>query len=74
MRLRAGTLYAALDRLRAEDLIKVDREQIVDGRLRRYYQLTPRGSGLLAVEAARLHANATAALRRLKPDLTRGVA
>jgi DNA-binding PadR family transcriptional regulator len=65
VRLRAGTLYAALDRLRAEDLVRVDREEIVDGRLRRYYQLTSGGSGLLAVEAARLHANATAALSRL---------
>jgi DNA-binding PadR family transcriptional regulator len=65
VRLRAGTLYAALDRLRAEDLVRVDREEIVDGRLRRYYRLTSKGSGLLAVEAARLRANATAALSRL---------
>jgi DNA-binding PadR family transcriptional regulator len=63
--LRAGTLYTALDRLRADGLIDVDREEIVDNRLRRYYQLTPAGSRVLAVEADRLHANATAALRRL---------
>ncbi len=63
--LRAGTLYTALDRLRADELIDVDREEIVDNRLRRYYKLTPAGSQLLAAEAARLHANATAALRRL---------
>ncbi len=67
VRLRAGTLYAALDRLRTEDLVRVDREEIVDGRLRRYYRLTSQGSGLLAVEAARLHENATAALSRLNP-------
>lgn len=67
VRLRAGTLYAALDRLRAEDLVSVDREEIVDGRLRRYYRLTPRGSGLLAAEADRLQANARAALSRLHP-------
>jgi PadR family transcriptional regulator len=67
VRLRAGTLYAALDRLRAESLVRVDREEIVDGRLRRYYRLTSQGSGLLAVEAARLQANATAALSRLNP-------
>ena len=65
VRLRAGTLYTALDRLRAEDLIAVDREEIVDGRLRRYYRLTPTGSQLLAAEAARLQANAAAALSRL---------
>jgi DNA-binding PadR family transcriptional regulator len=64
--LRAGTLYTALDRLRADELISVDREEIVDGRLRRYYRLTPRGSELLAAEAARLQANAAAALTRLK--------
>jgi DNA-binding PadR family transcriptional regulator len=65
VRLRAGTLYAALDRLRADELIGVDREEIVDGRLRRYYLLTAAGRELLAAEAARLHANAAAALTRL---------
>ena len=39
--LLAGTLYTALDRLRADGLIGVDREEIVDNRLRRYYRLTP---------------------------------
>ena len=70
VRLRAGTLYTALDRLRAEGLIGVDREEIVEGRLRRYYRLTPMGSDLLATEAARLQANAKAALSRL--DLAGG--
>ena len=63
--LLAGTLYTALDRLRADGLIGVDREEIVDNRLRRYYRLTPNGSELLAAEAARLKANASAALSRL---------
>jgi DNA-binding PadR family transcriptional regulator len=72
VRLRAGTLYTALDRLRAEGLIGVDREEIVEGRLRRYYRLTPTGSDLLAAEAARLQANAKAALSRL--DLAGGTA
>ena len=67
VRLRAGTLYTALDRLRAEELIGVDHEEVVDGRLRRYYRLTPNGSELLAAEAARLKANATVALSRLDP-------
>ena len=65
VRLRAGTLYSALDRLRADEVIGIDREEIVDNRLRRYYRLTPKGSELLAAEAARLQANATAALSRL---------
>ena len=67
VRLRAGTLYTALDRLRSDGLIGVDREEIVEGRLRRYYRLTPEGTGRLAAEAARLQANAAAALTRLKP-------
>jgi DNA-binding PadR family transcriptional regulator len=74
VRLRAGTLYTALDRLRADGLITVDREEIVENRLRRYYRLTPEGETRLAAEAARLHANATAALRRLKLNPAGGVA
>jgi DNA-binding PadR family transcriptional regulator len=70
VRLRAGTLYTALDRLRAEGLVCVDREEVVEGRLRRYYRLTPSGSDLLAAEAVRLQANANAALSRL--DLAGG--
>ncbi len=68
VRLRAGTLYTALDRLRADGLIDIDREEIVDNRLRRYYRLTPAGGSRLAAEAARLRANATAALTRLNPS------
>jgi DNA-binding PadR family transcriptional regulator len=67
VRLRAGTLYTALDRLRAEELIEVDHEEVVATRLRRYYRLTPAGSARLAAEAARLQANAAAALTRLRP-------
>jgi DNA-binding PadR family transcriptional regulator len=69
VRLRAGTLYTALDRLRADGLIDVDREEVVDNRLRRYYRLTPEGGQRLAAEAARLQANASAALKRLNPAL-----
>jgi DNA-binding PadR family transcriptional regulator len=70
VRLRAGTLYTALERLRADGLVRVDREEIVDNRLRRYYRLTPTGSDVLAAEAAQLQANAAAALSRL--DLAGG--
>src|SRR5258708_37642704 len=51
VRLLAGTLYAALDRLRAEGLIEVDREEVVDGRLRRYYRLTQAGGRAMAPPA-----------------------
>ena len=39
--LRVGTLYAALERLRTQGLIGVDREEIVADRPRRYYRLVP---------------------------------
>ena len=64
--LRAGTLYAALDRLLGEGIVAVDREEIAAGRLRRYYRLTPTGADLLAAEAARLSANAKVATQRLR--------
>jgi DNA-binding PadR family transcriptional regulator len=66
VKLRAGTLYAALDRLLGERIVAVDREEIAAGRLRRYYRLTPAGAELLAAEAARLSANATVAVARLR--------
>ena len=67
VRLRAGTLYTALDRLRVDRLIDVDREEIVENRLRRYYRLTSAGERRLADEAARLQANAVVAISRLHP-------
>jgi DNA-binding PadR family transcriptional regulator len=68
VRLRAGTLYSALDRLRNDGLIEADREEVVDGRLRRYYRLTTEGGEQLAEEAARLRANAQVAMSRLDAD------
>ena len=66
VKLRAGTLYAALDRLRGDSLVDVDREEVVHGRLRRYYRLTPAGSRRLAEEAEHLRANASVATSRLR--------
>lgn len=67
VRLRAGTLYAALDRLQSEGLVEADREEVVDGRLRRYYKLTGAGAERLAAEAERMRVNAETAARRLAP-------
>src|SRR5947208_15817501 len=58
VRLRAGTLYAALDSLRTDGLIEVDREEVVQSRLRRYYQLTASGERSPAAETARLRTQA----------------
>jgi DNA-binding PadR family transcriptional regulator len=63
--LRPGTLYGALDRLADEGLLESDREEVVDGRLRRYYRLTDDGAAVLEREAARLQRNADAARGRL---------
>jgi DNA-binding PadR family transcriptional regulator len=71
VRLHTGTLYAVLDRLREAGLIEVDREEIVESRLRRYYALTDAGIARLAAEAERMQRNASAAtsrLRRLRPE------
>ena len=48
VRLTAGTLYAALERLLDMGLVAVDGEEAVSGRARRYYRLTPAGSDALA--------------------------
>jgi DNA-binding PadR family transcriptional regulator len=66
VRLRAGTLYTALDRLQAEGLIETDHEKVVDGRLRRYYRLTDTGANRLEIEVERMRANAATATARLK--------
>jgi DNA-binding PadR family transcriptional regulator len=69
VRLRAGTLYSALDRLRADGLIDVEREEIVQSRLRRYYRLTGVGEQRLAAESVRLREQASIAERRLRTRL-----
>ena len=65
-RLRAGTLYAALDRLTQQGWVEPDREVVVEGRLRRYYRLTATGLDGLERETARLRANLSAATTRLR--------
>jgi PadR family transcriptional regulator PadR len=66
LKLRAGTLYAALDRLTDDGLVVVDREEAVEGRLRRYYRLTDHGAAELQAEVERLRANASLAAARLR--------
>ncbi|MCL7458246.1 PadR family transcriptional regulator [Micromonospora sp. MSM11] len=64
--LRPGTLYGALDRLVDAGMVEVHREEIVDGRLRRYYRLSPAGDTLLVEETERLRRNVEAAATRLR--------
>ncbi|HEY0002568.1 MAG TPA: helix-turn-helix transcriptional regulator [Actinoplanes sp.] len=66
VKLRPGTLYGALDRLTEQGLVEVDREEAVDGRLRRYYRLSAGGAGKLAAQVDRLRRNASAAEAELR--------
>lgn len=50
VRLRTGTLYGALDRLVDGGHIEFDREETVEGRVRRYYRITDTGIVLLEQE------------------------
>jgi PadR family transcriptional regulator PadR len=58
VKLTAGTLYGALNRLAQGGLIAQTREQEVGGRRRRYYRLTSLGETALVEEAARLRSTA----------------
>jgi DNA-binding PadR family transcriptional regulator len=64
VRLAAGTLYGALDRLAEERLILADRQEVVEGRMRRYYRLTEAGVHALHTEAARMEQAARVVTRR----------
>lgn len=61
-----GTLYAALDRLAAQGIVEFSHEQVVDGRLRRYYRLRADGRAELARQTERLRQLASAAEFRLR--------
>jgi DNA-binding PadR family transcriptional regulator len=58
VRLTAGTLYGALERMSGQGLVQADREETVDGRLRRYYRLSDEGRDKVLQEADRLAAAA----------------
>jgi DNA-binding PadR family transcriptional regulator len=64
--LKAGTLYAMLDRLTFDNVIESVGEEVVEGRLRRYYQLTSGGTALLVEESKRRVKVSNVALRRLR--------
>jgi DNA-binding PadR family transcriptional regulator len=66
VQLRIGTLYGVLDRLVAEALVELDREEVERGRLRRYFRMTDAGHRSLAAEAERQAANARVATARLR--------
>jgi PadR family transcriptional regulator, regulatory protein PadR len=61
VKLTAGTLYGALDRLVQEELIVVDRAEVVSGRTRRYYRITEHGQTSAFNEARRMQSAVEAA-------------
>lgn len=65
-RLKVGTLYGVLDRLVKEGLVELDREEVWQGRLRRYFALTDGGRHYLAAEADRMATNARLATTLLQ--------
>jgi PadR family transcriptional regulator, regulatory protein PadR len=65
VKLKIGGLYGVLERLAAEGLIELDREEAYDGRLRRYYRLTSDGQGALGEEAELRAASAGVVRARL---------
>jgi DNA-binding PadR family transcriptional regulator len=73
VRLKVGTLYGVLDRLAADELVSLDREQVHQGRLRRYYRLTDSGARALEAQAARLADNAKSATERLTARRRRSI-
>ena len=69
--LKVGTLYAALDRLQADGLVTAAGDEIVAGRLRRYFELTDSGADALKAESERQALNAQRAHDRLKQRAAR---
>jgi PadR family transcriptional regulator PadR len=72
---KATTLYASLERLEQQGLIRADGDEIVDGRARRYFAVTDAGIQRLEAQAAELEERAraarTALSRAVTPRLTR---
>lgn len=74
IRLTAGTIYGALNRLTDDGLVTPAGEQEVQGRRRRYYRLTPAGHSVLGAEVERLSSTATALRTRVTPRSAPGFA
>ncbi|MBE1588277.1 transposase [Nonomuraea angiospora] len=74
VQLKIGSLYGVLDRLAAEGLVELDREEVQQGRLRRYYRLTDSGARALHEDATRLADTAGVAITRLRARAAGGAA
>ncbi|MEV0584264.1 PadR family transcriptional regulator [Nonomuraea sp. NPDC050310] len=59
-----GTLYGILERLSDRGVIVVDREEVVNGRGRRYFRISDTGRALLEAEARRMMEAASLVMNR----------
>ncbi|MFI6391313.1 PadR family transcriptional regulator [Nonomuraea sp. NPDC050547] len=64
VKLAVGTLYGALDRLTDNGVIVVEKEEVVNGRKRRYFRITDDGRRLVEEEALRMQQAASVVTRR----------
>lgn len=65
VQLAAGTLYGLLDRLVRQGLVELDREEVENSRLRRYYKITEPGAEAVRAAAERMAEGAKLAKQRL---------
>lgn len=63
--LKVTTFYAALERLERDGLIQSDGEEVVNGRVRRYFTLKDEGAQALAAEVELLERRTRVARERL---------
>ncbi|THE06023.1 PadR family transcriptional regulator [Microbacterium oleivorans] len=63
--MKVTTLYAALERLEREGLIRADGEEVVGGRARRYFAIEDAGGAALLAEITALEHQARVARERL---------
>jgi DNA-binding PadR family transcriptional regulator len=68
LKIAVGTLYGALERMERAGLLMADSEEIVDGRARRNYRLTPKGNATLEREALRMQQAAAFVIGRRRPQ------
>lgn len=61
-----ATVYASLERLIALGWIRPERDEIVDGRLRRYYKISMTGLQILEEEAKEMARRARTAQQRVQ--------
>lgn len=74
VRLTAGTLYGALNRLSDEGLVEPAGERQVQGRRRRYYRITATGHAALTAEVERLRRAAETLSARVAARPAQGLA